>query len=45
MTLDEIIYGMNHHPTAHNIRSSLQELRLRGYNAVWDGYLNRWILT
>jgi len=44
MTLDEIIYGMNQLPTEHNIRTSLQELRQRGYTAVWDSYLDRWIL-
>ena len=44
-TLDQIIFGMNQHPTEHNIRESLIELRRRGYNAVWDTYENRWILT
>ena len=44
-TLDQIIYGMNQRPTTHNIKASLRELRRRGYNAVWDTYLNRWILT
>jgi len=44
-TLDQIIFGMNQRPTAHNIRESLCELRRRGYNAVFDTYQDRWILV
>ena len=44
-TLDEIIFGMNAHPTSHNIRVSLGELKRRGYYAVWDSYQNRWVLV
>lgn len=44
-TLDEIIYGMNTHPTTHNIRESMSELKRRGYSAFFDTYLNRWILA
>jgi len=44
-TLDEIIFGMNQRPTAHNISESLKELRNRGYNAIWDTYQNKWVLV
>jgi len=44
-TVDEIIFGMNTRPTDHNIRISLAELRRRGYNAYYDTYLERWVLT
>ena len=44
-TLDEIIFGMNQTPTAHNIRESLCELQRRGYYAVWDNYVGKWILV
>ena len=44
-TLEEIIFGMNTMPTDHNIKASLAELRRRGYNAYYDTYLERWVLT
>ena len=44
-TLDEIIYGMNARPTPHNIKASLSELRKRGYDAFFDTYQNKWVLS
>jgi len=44
-TLDEIIFGMNTLPTEHNIKASLAELRRRGYNAYFDTYYNKWVLS
>lgn len=44
-TLDEIIFGMNARPTPHNIRTSLSELRKRGYDAYFDTYFEKWVLA
>lgn len=44
-TLEELIFGMNARPTAHNIKTSLAEIRRRGYNAYYDTYLERWVLS
>lgn len=44
-TLEELVQGINTRPTPHNIKTTLAELRRRGYNAVYDGYLEKWVLV
>ena len=44
-TLQELINGLNTRPTEHNVKVTIAELRRRGYNAVYDTYLEKWVLV